>query len=98
GRTGSHDLQTNGFSVAKQPRKQRTDMEFLQRLLGEFCPHRFTWPRLSGNGQQHYQICLICGTAYEYDWKWMQRTDRPLVTNGRHLLASAQTRLPGTVN
>jgi hypothetical protein len=72
-------------------------MKFLQRLLGEFCSHRFTWPRLSGNGQ-HYQICLICGTAYEYDWKRMQRTDRLLVTNGQHPLDLARTRLPGTVN
>jgi hypothetical protein len=72
-------------------------MKFLQRLLGELCSHRFTWPRLSGNGQ-HYQICLICGTAYEYDWKRMQRTDRLLVTNGQHPLDLARTRLPGTVN
>jgi hypothetical protein len=28
----------------------------------------------------------------------MQRTDRLLVMNGQHTLASAQTRLPGTVN
>jgi hypothetical protein len=56
-------------------------MRFLQRLFGEFCSHRFTWPRLIGNGQ-HYQICLICGTAYEYDWKRMRRTDRLLVTDG----------------
>ena len=72
-------------------------MKFLQRLLAEFCSHRFTWPRMSGDGQ-HYQICLICGTAYEYDWKRMQRTDRLLVTTGQHLLGSAPTRLPGTVN
>jgi len=72
-------------------------MRFLQRFLGELCSHRFTWPRLSGNGQ-HYQICLICGTAYEYDWKRMQRTDRLLVTNGQHPLDLARTRLPGTVN
>jgi len=72
-------------------------MKFLQRLLSEFCSHRFTWPRLSGNGQ-HYQICLICGAAYEYDWKRMQRTDRLLATTGQHVLASAPTRLPGTVN
>jgi hypothetical protein len=50
-------------------------MTFLERLFGEFCSHRFTWPRLSGDGQ-HYQICLICGTAYGYDWRRMQRTDR----------------------
>jgi hypothetical protein len=72
-------------------------MEFLQRLFGEFCCHRFAWPRLSGNGQ-HYQICLICGTAYEYDWKKMRLTDRLLVTNGQRALASSRARLPGTVN
>jgi hypothetical protein len=73
-------------------------MTFLQRLVGELCSHRFTWPRLSGDGQ-HYQICLVCGTAYEYDWKRMHRTDRLLVTNGQHALgASGRARLPGTAN
>ncbi len=72
-------------------------MTFLERLFGEFCSHRFSWPRLSDDGQ-HYQICLICGTAYGYDWKTMQRTDRLLVTNGQHALASARTRLPGAVH
>ncbi len=70
-------------------------MRFLQRLFGEFCPHRFTWPRISGHGQ-HYQICSICGTAYEYDWKKMQRTDRLLVTNEQHPLALARTPFPGS--
>jgi hypothetical protein len=69
-------------------------MQFLQGLLVDSCSHRFTWPRLGGNGQ-HYQICLVCGTAYQYDWKRMHRTDRLLVTNGQHALASTQTRLPG---
>ena len=72
-------------------------MRFLQRLFGEFCPHRFAWPRLSGNGQ-HYQICLTCGTAYEYDWKRMRRTDRRLVTNEQPPLSLGQARFPGTVS
>jgi hypothetical protein len=72
-------------------------MKFFQRLFGDFCPHRFTWPRLNGNGQ-HYQICLICGTAYEYDWKRMRRTDRLFVTTGQYPLAVARIRLPGTAN
>jgi hypothetical protein len=72
-------------------------MKFLQQFLRECCPHRFSWPRLTDN-DQHYQVCLICGTAYQYDWKTMQRTDRLLMTNGQHALASARTRLPGTVN
>jgi hypothetical protein len=65
--------------------KRRTDMTFLRRLLAESCSHRFTWPRLPDD-DQHYQICLICGTAYEYDWKRMHRTDRLLVMNGQHAL------------
>ena len=72
-------------------------MTFLQRLVGELCPHRFAWPRLSSNGQ-HYQICLVCGTAYEYDWKKMQRTDRLLVINTPQAIAPARTRVPGSVN
>jgi len=71
-------------------------MTFLERFFGEFCPHRFTWPRLSGDGQ-HYQICLICGTAYGYDWKRMQRTDRLLVTNRLPAHAPLRTHLPETV-
>jgi len=23
-----------------------------------------------------YQVCLLCGTAYEYDWTTMRRTGR----------------------
>jgi hypothetical protein len=72
-------------------------MSFLKRFFGRGCSHRFTWPRLGGNGQ-HYQICLICGTAYEYDWKGMRRTDRLLVTNVKHPLVLVRTQSPGTVN
>jgi hypothetical protein len=25
---------------------------------------------------RHYQVCLICGAAYEYDWSNMSRTGR----------------------
>jgi hypothetical protein len=52
-------------------------MNFLERLLERACSHRFTWPRIDANGH-HYQICLLCGTAYEYDWSMMRRTDRLL--------------------
>jgi len=40
--------------------------EFIKRLIENLCPHRFSWPH-SGAGGQDYQVCLICGTAYEYD-------------------------------
>jgi hypothetical protein len=46
-------------------------MRLLKRLLR--CPHRFTWPRTDAFGR-HYQICLDCGTEYEYDWKVMRQT------------------------
>lgn len=72
-------------------------MTFLERLIGDFCSHRFTWPRLSGNGQ-HYQICLICGTAYGYDWGRMQRTNRLLMTNSQHPFVSVRTQLPERVH
>jgi hypothetical protein len=72
-------------------------MRFLQRLLSDLCSHQFSWPRLDGNGQ-HYQICLICGNAYEYDWKTMRRIDRRLLTNEQHDLGSAGTRPSGTAH
>ena len=72
-------------------------MRFLQRLLSDLCSHEFSWPRLGGNGQ-HYQICLICGTAYEYDWKRMRRIDRLLLTNEQSPLGSARTRSSGTAH
>jgi hypothetical protein len=43
----------------------------LSLLLQKLCPHRFSWPH-SVHGQD-YQVCLICGTAYEYDWRTMRR-------------------------
>lgn len=57
-------------------------MNFLEWLFGQGCSHRFTWPRIDADGH-HYQICLLCGTAYEYDWRLMQRTNRLLAANAR---------------
>ena len=72
-------------------------MNLLNRFFGRGCSHRFAWPRVDANGR-HYQICPRCGTAYEYDWRMMRRTDRLLVTNGKNPLVSMPARLPGTVN
>jgi len=58
-------------------------MNLLKWLLGQGCEHRFTWPRSDDTGN-HYQICLLCGTAYEYDWTMMRRTERPLTVDVRH--------------
>ena len=57
-------------------------MNFLKRFFGQGCAHRFTWPRIDASGR-HYQICPLCGIAYEYDWRSMQRTDRLLVAEAR---------------
>lgn len=52
-------------------------MNFLKQLLQQACPHRFSWVRTDNQGR-HYQICLACGTAYEYDWMTMRQTGRLL--------------------
>jgi hypothetical protein len=58
-------------------------MNFLMQLLAHGCGHRFAWPRIGPDGR-HYQICLACGTAYEYDWRKMERTDRLLPVAIQH--------------
>src|SRR5271170_1153008 len=40
-------------------------------MLGR-CSHEFSWPRRAANGD-YYQVCLLCATAYQYDWKTMRR-------------------------
>jgi hypothetical protein len=52
-------------------------MNFLKWILGRSCSHKFSWPRADADGR-HYQICPLCGIAYEYDWRMMRRTDRLL--------------------
>jgi hypothetical protein len=37
---------------------------------------------------RYYQICPVCGTAYEYDWKMMRRTDRLLVAEAARVAIS----------
>jgi hypothetical protein len=61
-------------------------MNFWKRLWGSGCAHRFSWPRVDANGC-HYQICPLCGIAYEYDWATMRRTRR---LTGRHDAVHAQ--------
>jgi hypothetical protein len=57
--------------------KERPNMAvpFFQRLIANLCPHRFSWPHSGPHGQD-YQVCLICGTAYEFDVVEMRRTGR----------------------
>ena len=63
-------------------------VKLLKLLLRQGCTHRFSWPRIDDNGR-HYQICLACGTAYEYDWRMMRRTNRLLVAAVQHELQTS---------
>jgi hypothetical protein len=47
----------------------------LKRFLQMFCRHEFSWPRSGVHGRD-YQVCLLCGSTYEYDWRTMRRTRR----------------------
>lgn len=46
--------------------------KLLQQLFPGICRHEFGWPRKSPEGD-YYQVCLICGDEYQYDWPTMQR-------------------------
>jgi hypothetical protein len=39
------------------------------------CSHEFSWPRRWPDSE-YYQVCLICGDEYRYDWKTMSRLER----------------------
>ena len=73
----------------RQPRpKAETSMtvQLLKRILQKCCRHRFSWPHTGTHGQD-YQVCLICGAAYEFDCSTMTRTGRLVDSEG--LRASA---------
>ena len=55
-------------------------MSVFRRILCWFCPHRFSWPH-SGVEGRDYQVCLLCGTAFEYDTVNMCRTGRIMLSN-----------------
>lgn len=50
-------------------------VQFFKRILQKCCRHRFSWPHTGVHGQD-YQVCLICGAAYEFDCSTMSRTGR----------------------
>src|SRR5450759_3015152 len=69
-----------------------------QKLMDVFmlgsCSHEFAWPRRAASGE-YYQVCLVCASAYQYDWKTMRRGDRvdePLAdtTTGRRRSSKKQ--------
>ena len=49
--------------------------KILKRLLEILCRHEFSWPHSGAHGRD-YQVCMRCGTVYEYDWVAMRRTRR----------------------
>jgi hypothetical protein len=59
---------------------------FLDMLHLKGCAHEFSWPRRWPDGD-FYQVCLVCGEEYKYDWKSMRRLEK--ITEARpaqHLL------------
>jgi hypothetical protein len=63
-------------------------LNLLKQLLHRGCDHRFSWPRVDQDGR-HYQICLTCGTAYEYDWKKMRLTKKLLSEGVKRVVAGS---------
>jgi len=49
--------------------------EFVEAALWKRLRTSILLARIDADGC-HYQICLLCGTAYEYDWTMMRRTRR----------------------
>jgi hypothetical protein len=56
---------------AKNPMPQK----LLEVLMLGRCSHEFSWPRRAADSQ-YYQVCLLCGAEYHYDWTTMKRTER----------------------
>src|SRR5438067_7954479 len=52
------------------------------------CSHEFLWPRRGADGH-YYQICLLCGAKYKYDWKRMQRIGRMDTDHGTNVGTNA---------
>ena len=72
--------------------------KLLDVLFSNPCTHQFSWPRRSPKGN-YYQVCLICGDEYQYDWNTMSRKARiKRVSNpeGSHATPRAAGSLPKT--
>jgi len=50
-------------------------MPTLLDVFLKHCAHEFSWPRRLASGDC-YQVCLLCGEQYGYDWQKMSRTKR----------------------
>jgi PilZ domain-containing protein len=47
-------------------------MRRLIKNLLPACRHEFSWPRRNDSGDT-YQVCILCGVKYSYDWATMRR-------------------------
>ena len=54
------------------------------------CSHEFLWPRRGADGH-YYQICLLCGAKYKYDWKRMQRIGRMDTDHGTNSVSGSSS-------
>jgi len=66
--------------------------KLLDVMFLKHCPHEFSWPRRLQNGDC-YQVCMLCGDQYGYDWKKMRRLDRidsPIAVSDSCLHAKAK--------
>src|SRR6059036_839008 len=54
--------------------KGRDMPQILDVLMLGRCSHEFSWPRRAA--AEYYQVCLLCGAEYKYDWKAMRRIER----------------------
>src|SRR5438876_1228410 len=54
------------------------------------CSHEFLWPRRAADGH-YYQICLLCGAKYKYDWKRMQRIGRMDTDHGTNSVSGSSS-------
>jgi hypothetical protein len=44
-------------------------------VLNRPCSHEFSWP-LPRSKDGYYQVCVLCGDKYPYDWKTMTRGEK----------------------
>lgn len=49
--------------------------KLLDAITSRMCSHQFAWPRRRPDGR-YYQVCVLCGAEYTYDWNSMTRTGR----------------------
>ena len=52
-----------------------SNTRIFETLAFTSCSHQFSWPRRASEGE-YYQVCVLCGDQYDYDWNSMRRLGR----------------------